>query len=144
MTWEALADVFHTNVFGVFTACREALKRMKLSGGGGIVNVSSEAARFGGNKMSHYAASKAAINTMTIALAREAAPYGVRANVVSPGVIDTDMHKGATPERLAALRSSIPLGRMGTPEEVASTIAWLLSDGSSYVSGATLSTTGAR
>lgn len=144
MPWDLIDSVFRTNVFGVFAACREAIKRMKQAGGGGIVNLSSEAGKFGGNRMSHYAASKAAISTMTIALAREVAPYNIRANCVSPSVIATDAHSTASPERLAGLKASIPMGRMGTPDEVARTIAWLLSEDSSYVSGATIAVTGAR
>jgi NAD(P)-dependent dehydrogenase (short-subunit alcohol dehydrogenase family) len=144
MTLEVLEAVYRVNVFGVFIACREAVKRMKQAGGGGIVNVSSEAGKFGGNRMTHYASSKAAINTMTIGFAREVAPHNIRVNVVSPGVIDTDAHATATPERLAGLKASIPMGRMGSPEEVAEAIYWLLSDSSSYVSGTILSVHGAR
>ncbi len=139
-----LAAVFCVNVLGAIVACREAVKIMKANGGGAIVNVSSEAARFGGNKMSHYAASKAAINTFSIGFAREAAAHNIRVNIVSPGIIDTDAHAGATPERLAALKSSLPTGRMGKPEEVAETIAWLLSGAASYVSGSVVSVAGAR
>lgn len=144
MPWELVEAVYRVNVFGVFAACREAIVRMKKAGGGGIVNVSSEAGKYGGNRMTHYASSKAAINTMTIGLAREVGPHNIRVNTVSPGVIDTDAHSTATPERIAGLKASIPLGRMGTPDEVANVIAWLLSDESSYVSGAVLSVNGAR
>jgi len=143
MPWEDVESVFKTNVVGVFASCREAVKRMKVAGGGAIVNVSSEAGRFGGNKMTHYAASKAAVNTFTVAFAREAAAHKIRVNAVSPGVIDTGVH-GENPERLATLRASLPLGRMGKPEEVAETIVWLLSDAASYVSGSILTVAGAR
>ncbi len=143
MPWENVDAVFRVNVLGVFAACREAVKRMKAAGGG-IVNVSSEAGKFGGNKMAHYAASKAALNTFTVAFAREAAAHGIRVNAVSPGIIDTDAHAGATPERLAALNASLPLGRMGSAEEVAKTIACLLSEEASYVSGGLLTVAGAR
>ncbi len=136
--------LFRVNVQGVFIACREAVIRMKKSGGGAIVNISSEAARFGGNAMSHYAASKAAVNTYSIGLAREVAAHKIRVNVVSPGIIDTDAHKTASPEALAARKASIPMGRMGKPEEVAAAVAWLLSEESSYVSGSVLSVSGAR
>lgn len=142
--YKMLEDVFRTNVFGMFIACREAVKYMKRNGGGAIVNVSSEAARFGGNRMTHYAASKAAMNTFTIGFAREAAAYNIRVNAISPGIIDTEAHASATPERLALLKSSLPMGRMGKAEEVAETIAWLLSDAASYVSGTLLSVAGAR
>lgn len=138
-----LANVFRVNVFGTFTACREAIKYMKGKGGA-IVNVSSEAAKFGGNKMTAYASSKAAINTFTVGFAREAAAYDIRVNVVSPGVIDTDAHKDATPQRLAALNASLPMGRMGKTDEVAETIAWLLSDKASYISGAVITVAGGR
>lgn len=142
--YAVMENLFRVNVFGVFIACREAIKYMKKNRGGMIVNVSSESARFGGNRMTHYAASKAAINTFSIGLAREVAPFNIRVNVVSPGVIDTDAHAKATPERLAALKSSLPMGRMGKPEEVAETIAWLVSNEASYISGSLLSVAGAR
>lgn len=148
MTWRSIDYTFQVNVTGVFIACREAVKRMKSrdgkTGGGAIVNVSSEAAKFGGNRMAHYSASKAAVNTFTVAFAREAAEHNIRVNAVSPGVINTDAHKGATEERMHALNASLPMGRMGTPEEVADTIAWLLSDDASYVSGSILTIAGAR
>jgi NAD(P)-dependent dehydrogenase (short-subunit alcohol dehydrogenase family) len=139
-----LKSVFATNVFGAFICSREAVKYMKNNGGGSIVNVSSEAAKFGGNRMSHYAASKAAISTFTVGFSREVAPFNIRVNAVSPAVIDTDLHLGATPERLQALTSSLPMKRMGSPMEVAETIVWLLSDKSSYLSGSIVPITGAR
>lgn len=144
MARETLERVFAVNVIAIFLCCREALKRMRSAGGGAIVNVSSEAARFGGSQMTAYAASKAAVSTFTVGFAREAAACGVRVNAVSPGVIDTEAHASAAPERRKTLVSSIPLGRMGTAGEVAETIAWLLSDKASYVSGAMLSITGGR
>jgi NAD(P)-dependent dehydrogenase (short-subunit alcohol dehydrogenase family) len=132
-------EIFATNVFGMMTACREVVHYMKQYGGA-IVNISSEAARFGGNNMSEYAASKAAVNTFTIGFAREAAAYGVRVNAVSPGIIDTDTHANITPDRLI----SLPMKRMGKSQEVAEAVAWLISDKASYVSGAILSVSGAR
>jgi NAD(P)-dependent dehydrogenase (short-subunit alcohol dehydrogenase family) len=143
ITADCLQSVFATNVFATFLCCREAVKRMKKTGGS-IVNVSSEAARFGGNQIAHYAASKAAINTFTIGFAREVAPYSIRVNTVSPGVIDTEMHQSAPPERLKKLIETLPMGRMGTPKETAKTIVWLLSDEASYLSGAIIPVTGAR
>lgn len=137
-----LADVYRTNVFGTMLCCREAMKHIQP--GGAMVTISSEAARFGGNQMCAYASSKAAVNTFTIGFAREAAKAGIRVNAVSPGVIDTEIHRDATPERLQALRQSIPLGRMGTADEVAAVVAWLLSDESSYVSGAIVPVAGGR
>jgi NAD(P)-dependent dehydrogenase (short-subunit alcohol dehydrogenase family) len=144
ITLDKLQNVFATNVFGTFIACREAAKRMKENGGGNIVNVSSEAAKFGGNNLSHYAASKAAINTFTVGFAREVAPYQIRVNTVSPGVIDTEMHHGSPPERIANLMKTLPMGRMGNADEVAELIGWLVSKESSYITGAVIPVTGGR
>ncbi len=94
--------------------------------------------------MAIYAASKAAINTFTMAVAREVGVDGVRVNAISPGIIDTDQHSNITKERLLNLVASIPLGRMGEPQEVAVAVIWMLSPDSSYVSGATLSINGGR
>lgn len=138
-----LQQIFATNVYGSFWCCREAISRM-LDHGGAIVNVSSEAAKFGGQRITAYAASKAAISTFTLGLAREVAKHNIRVNAVSPSVIDTEMHHGIPAERLSALQNSIPMGRMGSPAEVAQTIAWLLSDQASYLSGAIIPITGAR
>lgn len=144
ITLDCLQSVFATNVFGTFIACREAVKRMKKNHGGSIVNVSSEAAKFGGNRLAHYAASKAAINTFTIGFAREVAPYNIRVNTVSPGVIDTEMHHASPKDRIDALLKTLPMGRMGKAEEVAEMIYWLLSEKASYVNGAILPITGSR
>jgi len=144
ITVDFLKSVFALNVFGVFTCIREAVKRMKQIRRGSIVNISSEAATFGGNRLTHYAASKAAINATTKGFARELAPFNIRVNAVSPGVIDTDIHKGISPKQREILKHSLPLGRMGKPGEVAQTIAWLLSDEASYVSGSIVSVSGAR
>src|SRR5690606_13073604 len=116
----------------------------KQNNRGSIVNVSSEAAKFGGTKLAPYAASKAAINTFTIGFAREAAAYNIRVNTVSPGVIDTEMHQDFPPDRIANLLKSLPMGRMGKADEVAELIAWLLSDPSAYVSGVNIPITGSR
>lgn len=141
LSWREVEKVFAVNVLGVIGCCREALVRMKANGGGAIVNISSEAGKFGGNMMSPYASSKAAVNTFTIGFAREAAGAGVRVNAVSPGVIDTGVHPE---ERLPGLKASIPLGRLGAPEEVAEAVAWLLSDKASYICGAIVPLTGGR
>jgi NAD(P)-dependent dehydrogenase (short-subunit alcohol dehydrogenase family) len=117
---------------------------MKKTGGGSIVNVSSEAARFGGHNLTHYAASKAAVNAATIGFAKELAPYNIRVNTVSPGIIDTDAQKNISNERRKTIEKSLPFKRMGKPQEVAKTIAWLLSDEASYVSGSVISVSGAR
>jgi NAD(P)-dependent dehydrogenase (short-subunit alcohol dehydrogenase family) len=120
------------------------MARSRGGTGGAIVTVSSEAARFGGNRLAAYAAAKAGISTMTIALARELAAEGIRINAVSPGVIDTDQHAGQSAERIAGLLDSIPLKRMGRADEVAEAIMWLLSEKSSYVTGSILSINGGR
>jgi len=142
ITQELLQLVFATNVFGTFITCREAVKRM--THGGSIVNITSEAAKFGGNKLAHYAASKSAINTFTIGFAREVAYQNIRVNAVSPGVIDTEIHHESPPERIASLINSIPMKRMGQTHEVSELIHWLLSDSSSYISGAIIPITGSR
>lgn len=142
ITADKLETVFGTIVFGSFYCCREAIKQMKQHGGGNIVNVSSEAAKFGGTRLAHYAAAKAAINTFTIACAREVAEYNIRVNVVSPGVIETEMHHDSN--KLEKLIASLPMKQMGKPEEVAETVLWLVSDQASYVSGANIAVSGAR
>lgn len=144
ITSACLQSVFATNVFGTFICCREAVKRMKAAGGGSIVNVSSEAGRFGGTQVAHYAASKAAINTFTIGFAREVAVDNIRVNAVSPGVIDTDIHLASGAKLDGQFINSLPMKRMGTPKEVAELISWLLSTSASYVSGAVIPISGAR
>lgn len=141
--------VFATNVTGSFLCAREAVKRMStdLGGsGGGIVNVSSAASRIGGaNEYVDYAASKGAIDTMTIGLAREVATQGVRVNAVRPGVIRTDMHaSGGEPGRLERVAPMVPMQRGGEPEEISAAILWLLSEQASYVTGSLLDVSGGR
>jgi len=143
VTADCLQTVFATNVFGTFLCCREAMKRMK-DRGGSIVNVSSEAARYGGNQMAHYAASKAAINTFTMAFAREAGLHNIKVNTVSPGIIETDMYQNTSEERIKTLKKSVPFGRMGSPTEVAEAILWLLSDKASYLNGTIIPVSGGR
>jgi NAD(P)-dependent dehydrogenase (short-subunit alcohol dehydrogenase family) len=144
VTADCLHSVFATNVYGTFLCCREAVKQMKTHIGGSIVNISSEAARFGGNRLAHYAASKAAINAFTIGFAREIAQYNIRVNTISPGIIDTEMHANTLPERVQALKNTVPMGRMGTVNEVAESILWLLSDKASYLSGTVIPVAGGR
>jgi NAD(P)-dependent dehydrogenase (short-subunit alcohol dehydrogenase family) len=124
----------------LFAACRPCVGGQ----GGGIVLVSSQVTQFGGNRLGAYAASKAALNALTVGLSREVAAEGIRVNAVSPGIIETDQHSDAPAERRAALLASLPMGRLGTPEEVAEAICWLLSDNASYVSGSIVPVHGAR
>ena len=136
---------FDVNVVGYILCAREALRRMCLrhgGRGGAIVNIASRAATMCMPKeYVQYAAAKAAIVTFTFGLAREVADQGVRVNSVSPGLIDTDMQ---IPERMARLAPTVPIGRAGTPEEIAEAVLWLLSDKASYVTGADLLVTGGR
>lgn len=149
MTAERLRRMFDVNLLGAFLAAREAARRMSTSRGGrggAIVNVSSSAARLGGaGSYVDYAASKGAVDTMTIGLAQELAPEGVRVNAVRPGVIDTEIHADAgAPDRAAQAGPQIPIGRAGRAEEVAEAILWLLGDEASYVTGALLDVAGGR
>ena len=144
-----LQRILVTNVIGSFICAREAIRRMstKFGGtGGAIVNVSSAAARLGSpNEYVDYAASKGAIDTMTIGLSKEIGPDGIRVNAVRPGVIDTEIHaSGGEPGRVERLKSAIPLKRGGQAEEVANAILWLLSDEASYTNGAIIDVTGGR
>lgn len=149
VTGDRLERVFATNVFGAFFCAREAVKQMSRAygaQGGVIVNVSSGAARSGSpGEYIDYAASKGALDTMTVGLAREVAEEGIRVNGVRPGFIETEIHaQGGEPGRVARLSPSIPLKRGGQPEEVASAILWLLSDEASYVTGAFIDVAGGR
>ncbi|CAN7254230.1 SDR family oxidoreductase [Paraburkholderia terricola] len=144
-----LKRMFDVNVLGAYLCAREAARRMSKNRGGVggvIVNVSSAASRLGSpNEYVDYAGSKGAVDTMTIGLAKELGPQGVRVNAVRPGLIDTEIHaSGGKPERAAQLGVTTPLGRPGTADEVAETIVWLLSDAASYVTGALLDVSGGR
>ena len=144
---ERFSRVLRTNVLGAFHCAQEALRRMSMAeggDGGSIVNVSSVAARTGSPfEYVDYAASKGALDTMTAGLAREAAPNGVRVNLVRPGFIYTDMHaSGGEPGRVDRLAPRIPLRRGGSADEVARAIVWLMSPAAGYVVGATLDVTG--
>jgi NAD(P)-dependent dehydrogenase (short-subunit alcohol dehydrogenase family) len=141
--------MFDVNVFGAYLCAREAARRMSTDRGGrggAIVNVSSAASRLGSpNEYVDYAGSKGAIDTMTIGLAKELGPRGVRVNAVRPGLIETDIHaSGGQPQRAATLGAQTPLKRPGSADEVAQAIVWLLSDAASYVTGALLDVSGGR
>jgi NAD(P)-dependent dehydrogenase (short-subunit alcohol dehydrogenase family) len=141
--------VFATNVTGTLLCSREAVRVMSTErggAGGAIVNVSSAAARLGSpGEYVDYAASKGAIDTFTLGLAREVAAEGIRVNAVRPGIIDTEFHaRGGDPGRVERLGPSLPLGRAGTPREVALAILWLLSAEASFCTGALLDVAGGR
>lgn len=146
---DRLERIFATNVFGTFACCRQAVQRMSTKHGGtggGIVNVSSVAARTGSpGEYVDYAASKGAVDTLTIGLAHEVAQEGIRVNGVRPGFIYTEMHaNGGEPDRVERVKQFVPLRRGGTAEEVASAILWLLSDESSFTTGAFIEIAGGR
>ena len=141
--------VFATNVTGAFLCAREAVRRMSTKHGGrggGIVNVSSMAARLGSpGEYVDYAASKGAVDTLTIGLSREVADEGIRVNAVRPGVIYTEIHaSGGEPGRVDRVKAAVPMKRGGQPEEVARAILWLLSEESSYTTGAFIDVSGGR
>ncbi len=149
ITAEGVARILNTNVLGSILCAREAVKRMSTARGGkggAIVNLSSVAARRGApNEYVDYAASKGAIDSFTIGLAREVAAEGIRVNAVRPGLIDTEIHaSGGDAGRPERLRTTIPIQRVGTAKEVAEAVVWLLSDAASYVTGAVLDVTGGR
>jgi NAD(P)-dependent dehydrogenase (short-subunit alcohol dehydrogenase family) len=144
-----LQRMMTTNVVGSFLCAREAVRRMSTKrggAGGSIVNLSSVAARLGGpGQFVDYAASKGAIDTLTIGLAREVAGEGIRVNAVAPGIIATEIHaSGGEPDRVERLGPGVPMGRAGTAEEVAAPIVWLLSEEAAYTTGAILDIGGGR
>lgn len=149
ITLGRLERVFRTNVFGTFLCAREAVRRMSTRHGGvggAIVNVSSAAARTGSPfEYVDYAASKGALDTLTVGLAHEVAQEGIRVNAVRPGVILTDIHaSGGEPDRVARVAAGVPMRRGGNPEEVAAAVMWLVSDEASYTTGSFVEVSGGR
>jgi NAD(P)-dependent dehydrogenase (short-subunit alcohol dehydrogenase family) len=145
------ADVERTlavNVTGAILCAREAVRRMATDrggSGGSIVNVGSKASVLGGpGEWIHYAASKGAVDTLTVGLAKEAAARGIRVNAVRPGLIEGGFGPWAPPERVEAMRPGVPIQRAARPDEIAEAIVWLASDQASYVTGAILDVTGGR
>lgn len=146
---ERIERILAVNVLGAFLCAREAVRAMSTGNGGAggsIVNVSSRAAVLGGaGEYVDYAASKAAVDTLTVGLSREVADQGIRVNAVRPGLIDTEIHaSGGEPGRVERLSSSVPMQRGGRSEEVAEAILWLLSDQASYVTGSVIDVSGGR
>lgn len=149
LTADEIERMFRVNVTGAILCAREAVRRMSTKhggGGGAIVNISSRAAKLGSpGEWVHYAASKGAIDTLTIGLAREVASDGIRVNAVAPGLVDTGFHASVgAPDRPARLSPGIPMGRAARPEEIAEAVCWLLSPAASYVTGAILEVGGGR
>jgi NAD(P)-dependent dehydrogenase (short-subunit alcohol dehydrogenase family) len=149
MSWSRLERMMRINVLGTMACAREALRRMSTrhgGQGGSIVNLSSAAARLGGGgQYVDYAASKGAIDTFTLGLAREVAAEGVRVNAVRPGLIDTDIHaSGGLPNRVRDLAPTVPMGRAGTAHEVAQAVVWLLGNDSPYTTASLLDIGGGR
>ena len=149
VTAEAIEKALAVNVTGSMLCAREAVRRMSTKrggSGGAIVNLSSIATRTGGaGEWVHYAATKGAIDTFTIGLAREVAAEGIRVNAVSPGLVDTEIHAAnGEPGRLKRLTPTIPMNRAGQASEVAEAVLWLLSPAASYVTGSILEVGGGR
>jgi len=149
MSFARLERMFRINVIGSFICAREAVRRMSTrygGSGGAIVNISSGAARLGSpGQYVDYAASKGAIDTFTIGLAKEVAEEGIRVNAVRPGLIDTEIHaSGGLPDRAFELAPTVPMKRTGSAEEIAGAILWLLSPEASYTTTALLDVTGGR
>ena len=146
---ERISRIVDLNVTGALICAREAVRRMsKKNGGkgGSIVNISSMAATLGsGGTYVDYAASKGAIDSLTIGLSREVARQGIRVNGIRPGIIETDIHaSGGNPTRANDLADTVPMGRAGKPQEIAEAVIWLASDKASYVTGSTINVSGGR
>jgi len=149
VTAAAIERTLAVNITGAILCGREAVRRMSTrrgGAGGAIVNISSRAAHSGGaGEWVHYAASKGAIDSFTVGLAREVATEGIRVNAVAPGLTETELHAAnGEPGRLQRLMPSIPMQRAGLPQEIAEGVVWLLSPAASYVTGAILEIGGGR
>ena len=149
VTAEAIGNTFAVNVTGAILCAREAVRRMSTKrggSGGAIVNISSIAVRTGAaSEWVHYAASKGAMDSFTVGLAREVATEGIRVNAVAPGLVDTEIHAAnGEPGRLQRLLPTIPMNRPGQPHEIAEAVLWLLSPAASYVTGSILEIGGGR
>ena len=149
MDVQRIRRMFDINVLGTFVCAREAVKRMSTrhgGTGGAIVNVSSVAARLGGpGQYVDYAASKGAVDTFTVGLAKEVAAEGIRVNAVRPGIIETDIHaSGGQPDRAREMAPMVPMQRAGSADEVARAIVWLLTPDASYTTGAIIDVAGGR
>lgn len=149
MSAARLARMMNTNIVGSILCAREAVKRMSTTHGGAggvIVNISSVAATLGSPGLYvDYAASKGAIDTFTVGLAREVSAEGIRVNAVRPGLIDTDIHaSGGEPDRAHRLAHMVPMKRVGTADEIANAVVWLMSDEASYVTGTIVDVSGGR
>jgi NAD(P)-dependent dehydrogenase (short-subunit alcohol dehydrogenase family) len=145
VTQAGLEDLLRSNLVGALLCAREAARRMSTARGGrggAIVNVGSQVATHGGDRLHGYTASKGGLASVTVGLARELGPQGIRVNLVSPGVVESGA--SLTPERRANLETTLPLQRLCRPEEVAAVILWLASPAASYVSGAIVPVHGAR
>jgi len=141
--------VLDVNVAGVIYMCQEAQRRMSThsgGAGGGIINISSTATKAGSpGTWVHYAATKGAVDVLTVGFATEAAAHGIRVNAVAPGSTNTGLHAAAgMPDRVERLNPTIPLGRGAEPDEVAAAVLWLLGDDASYITGAVLPVAGGR
>ena len=146
---ERISRIIDLNVTGALICAREAVRRMstdKGGKGGSIINISSMAATLGsGGAYVDYAASKGAIDALTIGLGREVARQGIRVNGIRPGIIETDIHaSGGNPARAKDLADTVPMGRPGKPQEVAEAVVWLASDKASYITGSTINVSGGR